>query len=963
MYAALAQFVTRHWLGVIIGWVLVVVLLRWIAPNWDDVTRDGDLAYLPPQMPSVRGEQLLANAFPHDRARSEIAVFVGRDDGPLTGDEVAVAYDLGRQFKNLHGVAAWVRADRHAAEAQRLQQAGRASDAAGAATRADEALSEAEAAFDEAIRLDELLAGYWKKKDAAAAKKTLPPDGVRRAPRLASAFHNRALVYRRQGKLDEAADDARVALELDPALRDAGDQPLPAHAGLLPLLDVWTWQDEVFGEKLSKPEVRVVLLRLSNEFMAVDNIEVLDDLEVILNAARGTLLGESAERVQIGFSGSAAVGGDLLRASRDSIANTELLTIVLVVLILSVVYRSPLLVVMPLVTIVCSVSVATALVAMLTQVDQLSGFEWWNFKVFTTTKVFIVVILYGAGTDFFLFLVARYREELEAGHAAADALARSLGAVGGALAASAGTTILGLGTMFFAEFGKFRNSGPAIGLCLSVTLVACMTLAPAMLRAFGRWAFWPFGMPRPDGLPTPGNAGAPSGHESRVWAGVASAILARPGLILMFSLLVLMIPAQYGVREGGRITYDFLSQLPRERPSRQGAAFFERHFGVGEAGPLSVIVFEPHAGFDTREGRERIAELTRSLYIEGVSAVRSIADPLGKFPPGRRIGLFGRDSWTKLVASPHPQTRKYYVATDGDFAGDVTRLDLILDHDPFSAEAEQVFQGVERKLRAIQDEAGSKWQKATFVYSGMSADLRDLKRVTQSDNRRIQILVVLAVWAVLLLMLRRPLVCLYMIATVLFSYYVTIGVTVWFFSWAYGPEFLGLDWKVPLFLFVILVAVGQDYNIYLVTRVYEEQERHGALPGLRLAVIRTGGIITSCGVIMAGTFVSMTGGTWGPIATAWFPPAAAWLGTGANALAAIVQLGFSLSFGILLDTFIVRTVLLPAFLALLHRRMEPRVPPTAGLPAPHCRPASVGASETVAPETVVSSLDPAHGRG
>jgi len=950
MFLRLGKFVTRHWLAVILGWVLLVALLRWAAPAWDDVTRDGDLAFLPPQMPSVRGEQLLSDAFPRDRAKSEIAVYVGRDEGALQGDELAVAYDLARQFKNLHGVAALSRAQQRSEEAERLRKEGQEEAANEASARAEKALSHAEAALDEAIRLDGALHDYWQKKDEAAKKKTLPPDTVRRQARLAAPFYNRSLVYSRQGKPQEAAADARIARELDATFRDRGELPFPEEAMRLPLLGVWTWQDEVFGEKLQKAEVRVMLLNLSNEFMAVDNIDVLNYLETILDRARATLLGDSRQQVRIGFSGSAAVGGDLLRAASDSIENTELFAVLLVVVILSFVYRSPLLVIMPMVTIFVSLTAATSVVALLAQLAQQPGFEWWDFKIFTTTKVFIVVILYGSGTDFFLFLVARYREELERGFAPAEALFGSLGAVGTALAGSALTTILGLGTMYFAEFGKFKYSGPIIGLCLVITLLACVTLAPALLRAFGAAAFWPFGTPRlrarsPAG--TEGDAAEDSGG-SRRWRFIASAAVARPGLILMLSLLILMVPAIEGLRHGGELTYDFLRQLPRQRPSRQGAEFMQQHFNVGESGPLIVVVFNPDGGFDTREGRQRIAELGRALYLPGVTAVRSVADPLGKFPPGRRLRLFDRNSWLKMVASPHPETQNFFVASEGDFAGKATRLDLILDFDPFSAEAEQVLYEVERKLQAIQAEPQSTWHSATFVFSGTPADLRDLKRVVRSDNQRIQILVVLAVLGVLLVILRRPVACLYMIATVVFSYYVTMGITYWVFAWLYGTEFLGLDWRVPLYLFVILVAIGEDYNIYLVTRVYEEQKRLGPLAGLRHAVICTGGIITSCGLIMAGSFVSMTSGVWGPAVSEWIPAAGLLLGSGESALAMVVQLGFALSFGVLLDTFVVRTVLLPAFLALLHRwseRTSRSQPP--GPPAPHRKPVSTSVAEAV----------------
>lgn len=774
MFRVLGGFISRHWLVVIAGWIVVAIALHLAAPRWDDVTNDGDLAYMPDRMTSVRGDELLKKAFPSIKSKSQIVLVAARDSG-LT-----------------------------------------------------------------------------------------PPD-FEFLERLAAPF---------------AVD---------------------GHQGL-PISDVWTPSTDIVGRKLISPDRQcaLALLMLTTEFMAVQNLDILQKVERILADARKSP--DLPAGLQLAVSGSAAIGGDTMASAAESIRHTELMTISLVLVILALVYRAPVLVLVPLLTLAMSVLVATDLVALLTQVRKLPGMEWFDFKIFKTTKIFVITILFGSGTDFCLFLISRYREELEHGLTRRQALAASLAQVGHAITASAMTTIFGLSMMFFADFGKFRNSGPAIALCLFVALLACLSLAPAMLRLFGRIVFWPFGVgPK---LPNEAETGpfederARHTLHGRFWYAVGQAIISRPGTILVASVLLLAPLAYEGL--GIKISYNLLSDLDPHRPSIVGTRLLQQHFPPGDLGPITVMVYQPNGHFDQEQGEQQLARLTKTIYdMPGVSSVRSIAEPLGDTP-----GLFNPLSPAgrrKLAALRNPRVKNTFLSPVPQFAGEVAKLDVVLKYDPFSHQASQTLDTLDQKLTLESHDRDSPWHGAQFDFTGVTAGTRDLKSVTQSDERLIERLVTIAVLGILIVLLRRPVICLYLIASVLFSYYVTIGTTQLLFSHLYA-DFDGLDWKVPIFLFVILIAVGEDYNIYLATRIFEEQHRWGLLEGLRRAVVRTGGIITSCGVIMAGTFVSIMTGT----------------------LRAMLELGFALTLGVLLDTLVVRPILVPAFLSLWFRWQENR---------------------------------------
>jgi RND superfamily putative drug exporter len=657
------------------------------------------------------------------------------------------------------------------------------------------------------------------------------------------------------------------------------------------------------------------LLELPTEFLDARNMPLIKRVQELIDV-KGAMQSEGIvpRGLDMALSGSATVGRDMMQAAKESSRDTEKWTVILVVLLLIGIYRAPLMAIIPLITVGVATEISLALLALLAK----GGYV----NIFSGIEVYVKVLSYGAGVDYCLFLIARYKEELDEGSTLDGAVSNSLAKVGHALVASAGTVICGIFMMYFAEFGKFSQAGIAITLGLIVVLAASLTFSPALLRLARRWAFWP----RIAGQNLPRTAGWVSATSlwSRVfdrnlvqlaWNHVSDLVRIRPGTVLLGCFLVMLPFACIGVHFHGFLSYGLLAELPRNTASVIGSEAVALHFPPGIGGPMTVLIRDKNGSFLNEEevalsdqAKELVHSLTDSLRKNSerlqLSDVRSVLQPYGGTTAVADDESARQENSSAIVQTggikgflhgaknrvTQDRTLKHYVSSVGDLKGKILRLDLVLQEDPFARNSIAQFESIRQSVQAAVPTGFE-----VFAI-GPTASIRDLKNVTDRDQIRIDVLVLGGVFLILIVLLRRVMISLYLIISVFFSYLVTLGVTFAAFYLLDPSNFVGLDWKVPMFLFTILIAVGEDYNIFLMTRIDEEQALHGPTAGVISALRKTGSIISSCGIIMAGTFCSLMAGS----------------------LAGLHQLGFALAFGVLLDTFVVRPILVPAFLVLLH---------------------------------------------
>ncbi|MEU7415453.1 MMPL family transporter [Streptomyces antibioticus] len=439
------------------------------------------------------------------------------------------------------------------------------------------------------------------------------------------------------------------------------------------------------------------------------------------------------------------------------------------------------------------------------------------------------ILVIGAATDYALLLTARYREELATRTDRTDAMRAALRQSWGAVVASAATVVLGLLALLLSDLTNNRALGPVGAIGIVCAVVATLTFLPAVLVALGRAAYWPA---KPGARPASGGAG------EGVWRRVADLVDRAPRRVWAVTLAALLAGAAFApmlTSKGVPLDETFVNDAPSVAAQRT----LSEHFPGGSGNPAVVI-----AAADRLE-----PVLAAARRTEGV------AEAAGTTASGRPGGA-------PLVV-------------DGRVRVDVTFTD--------AADSEAAQRTVARLRTALHAIPG-----ADALVGGYTAQRYDTLRTAERDRTLIVPVVLAVIFLILTGLLRSLLLPALLVATVALNFLATLGVSALVFRHVFG--FGGTDPSVPLYGFVFLVALGVDYNIFLMSRVREESLRHGVRQGVLRGLVTTGGVITSAGVVLAATFAAL----------------------GVIPLAFLVQIAFIVAFGVLLDTLVVRSLLVPA---------------------------------------------------
>jgi len=554
-------------------------------------------------------------------------------------------------------------------------------------------------------------------------------------------------------------------------------------------------------------EAALVALAIDSE----DRGAVVDGVKKI----RAYLAAHARPGLRSYVTGPGGVAADLEQVAEDAGRTLLIATLGLVLVLLLLVYRAPLLALTPLLVVGTAYLIAIGLTYLLIE----SGLITVN----TEGTFLLLVLIFGAGTDYSLLLIHRYREELGRGGEPLAALRAALAESVRPIAASAATVIAAMLVLLLADLESTHWLGPVLAIGIAVMLCAGLTLLPALLAILGPRAFWP-------------GRESSSRERGRLWAGVAGLVRRRPRRIVVGVSAVLVLLALGNLIHHG--TIGFGEGETRSSESSRGNEVLDEHFPPGIGSPLTAV-----------------------LGIDEVGAALR--------------GLDRLDS-VKLAVPVPPSS-----------VSDLAALAIVLRGNPYSGEAAGLVKGVRERLKEVAPGA---------LVGGIPAENYDVEQTNARDTRLIVPVVLAVVGLILIAVLRALAAPGYLILTVVASFAATLGLVTFAFTQLLGSS--GISFDLVLLAFIFLVALGVDYNIFLMTRAREEAAVHGTRRGMLIALEDTGAVITGAGLILAGAFATLT----------LLP------------LEELAQIGATVAIGVLLDTFFVRSLLIPAITYLCGER-------------------------------------------
>jgi RND superfamily putative drug exporter len=552
--------------------------------------------------------------------------------------------------------------------------------------------------------------------------------------------------------------------------------------------------------------------------LGVVPVTVTDASEVadVVRDLRSRLDSQVPEGVTARVTGPAAIQADLAGVFDGANLTLLLTTASIVAILLIVTYRSPLLWVVPLVVVGIADQVAAVLA---THALALVHVPWDE-----STVGILSVLVFGAGTDYALLLISRYRDELRLVQDRYDAMAAAVRGTAEAILASSTTVVLGLLTLLLSLVPSTRGLGLACAVGVATAAAAVLLVLPRVLVLLGRWIFWPL-------VP---HVGQPPLADSRTspWRRLGEAVAHRPAVFAVAAVLLLGVLAT-GLTQV-RVGLSPSEQFLKTPESIAAADRVAQSFPAGTTEPTLVL---------TRANADRVRDTVAG--VEGVASARVTAAHAG-----------------------------------------LAQVDVVLDARAGSDRAQQAV----RELRTAVSAYPHTW------VGGSEAEAMDADSGAARDQRLVIPLILALVMIGLLLLLRSVVAPVLLVATVVGTYVAALGASWWISTGVFG--FQAMDVSVPLFAFLFLVALGVDYNIFLVTRAAQESRRYGAREGMLRGLTATGGVITSAGILLASVFAAL----------------------GVLPLVVLAQLGIVIFVGVLLDTLVVRTVLVPALALLLGDR-------------------------------------------